>query len=154
MESIYHVLGVPLRTGSLTPGTEDDARAYREARIIERMEAAGCRAVDDGDVAIPSYLPHHAVAPIRNWPGPRIMWDCVGESIETYLRQPAHVPILIGCDCSIIVGTSQALQRSMSEELHVIYVDGDCDNAAPHAGRCQSAATLAVWLLTHPSPFW
>jgi hypothetical protein len=25
----YHVLGVPLRTGSLYPGSENDAQAYR-----------------------------------------------------------------------------------------------------------------------------
>jgi hypothetical protein len=61
----YHILGVPLRTGSLAPGNEDDAHAYRDAHLLERLREAGCQAVDDGDVPIPSYLPHHAVPPIR-----------------------------------------------------------------------------------------
>jgi arginase len=153
-ERTYHILGVPLRTGSLYPGSENDAQAYREVQLLARLQAAGCKAFDEGDVAIPSYLPHHTIPPIRNWPGPRIAWDCVSERIVPYLQQPGHVPLLIGCDCSIVVGTTQALMRVFAEDLHVLYVDGDCDDAAPDPERCQSAAALAVWLLTHNSPFW
>src|SRR5262245_53660071 len=97
----YHVLGVPLRTGSLYPGNENDAQAYRDAHLLAKLQRAGCTAVDEGDVAIPSYLPHHAIPPIRSWPGPRIAWDCVSERVARYLRQPGHVPLLLGCDCKI-----------------------------------------------------
>lgn len=150
----YHVLGVPLRTGSLYPGSENDAQAYRDAQLLARLHAAGCAAVDDGDVAIPSYLPHHAIPPIRSWPGPRIAWDVVGERIAPCLQQPGHVPLLIGCDCSLVVGTTQALRRAAGDDVHVLYVDGDFDDAAPDATRCQSAAAMAVWFLTQGSPFW
>jgi len=85
----YHVLGVPLRTGSLYPGSENDAQAYRDARLLERLQGAGCPARDEGDIALPSYLPHHTIPPIRNWPGPRIAWDWVGERIEHSCDRPA-----------------------------------------------------------------
>jgi arginase len=150
----YHVLGVPLRTGSLYPGNENDAQAYRDAQLVPRLRAAGCRAVDDGDVALPSYLPHHAIPPIRSWPGPRIAWDLVGERLAPILKEPGQVPLLVGCDCSIVVGTAQALRRAAGDDVHVLYVDGDFDDAAPDATRCQSAAAMAVWLMTQPSPFW
>ena len=150
----YHVLGVPLRTGSLYPGSENDAQAYRDAQLLARLRAAGCRAVDDGDVAIPSYLPHHAVPPIRSWPGPRIAWDHVGERLAPIVQTPGQVPLLIGCDCSIVVGTVHALRRAAGDDLHVLYVDGDFDDAAPDPARCQSAAAVAVWLMTRASPFW
>lgn len=150
----YHILGVPLRTGSLYPGSEDDAQAYRDVQLLARLHAVGCMALDDGDVVIPSYLPHHTIPPVRNWPGPRIVWDSVGERILPYLQQSGHVPLLIGCDCSIVVGTIQALRQVSTEDVHVLYVDGDFDDAAPDPERCQSAAALAVWLLTHRSPFW
>jgi arginase len=152
-ERTYHVLGVPLRTGSLYPGNENDAQAYRDAELLARLRAVGCNALDEGDVAIPSYLPHHAIPPIRSWPGPRIAWDCVSERIAPYLQQSGHVPLLIGCDCSIVVGTTQALRRLAGDDVHVLYVDGDFDDAAPTAERCQSAAAAAVWLLTNGSPF-
>jgi arginase len=150
----YHILGVPLRTGSLYPGSENDAQAYRDVQLLARLRAAGCQAVDEGDVTIPNYLPHHSIPPIRSWPGPRIAWDCVSERVTPYLRQPGHVPLLIGCDCSIVVGTTQALGRVSGKDVHVLYIDGDFDDAPPEAQRCQSAASCAVWLLTHSSPFW
>ena len=150
----YHVLGVPLRTGSLYPGSENDAQAYRDARLLERLQAAGCTVKDEGDVALPSYLPHHSVPPIRSWPGPRIAWDIVGEKIGPYLREPGHVPLLIGCDCSIVVGTTQALMRAAGSDVHVLYVDGDFDDAAPDSQHSRSGAALAVWLLTNASAFW
>jgi arginase len=150
----YRVLGVPLRTGSLFPGNENDAQAYREARLLARLQAAGLQAIDEGDVAIPSYLPHHSLPPIRSWPGPRIAWDCVGERLAPILQQPGQVPLLIGCDCSLVAGTTQALRRAAGDDVHVLYVDGDFDDAAPSAERCQSAAAMAVWLLTRRSPFW
>ena len=149
-----HVFGVPLRSGSLYPGSEDDAKSYREAQLVSRLEAAGCRVRDEGDIAIPSYLPHHAVPPIRSWPGPRIVWDLVSDRLRPVLREAGHLPLLIGCDCSIVVGTTQALARAAGEDVHVLYVDGDFDDAAPDPARCQSAAAVAVWFLTHGAPFW
>src|ERR1700719_2691129 len=83
----YRILGVPLRSGSLVPGNENDAQAYRDVQLVSRLQAAGCDVFDEGDVAIPSYLPHHFVPPIRNWPGPRIVWDCISDRIAPCLRQ-------------------------------------------------------------------
>ena len=152
-EPTYHVLGVPLRTGSLYPGSENDAQAYRDAHLIRRLEAVGCQVFDEGDVEIPSYLPHHNIPPIKNWPGPRIAWDCIGERIAPYLQQPGHIPLLIGADCSVMVGTAQALMRVYGDGVHILYVDGDIDGVAPQPERCLSAAAMALWLTTQASPF-
>jgi arginase len=151
---IYVVLGVPLRTGSLYPGSENDAQAYREAGIVASLTAAGCNVVDGGDIPIPSYLPHHSVPPIRSWPGPRIVWEIVGEKVTEVLKQPQQIPFLIGCDCSVVVGTAKALLQASSQDIHVLYVDGDCDDAPPASEHCQSAASCAAWFLTNASPFW
>jgi arginase len=150
----YHVMGVPLRTGSLCPGNENDAQALRDVRLLQRLEAAGCQVFDEGDIAIPSYLPHHNVPPIRNWPGPRIAWDFISERVTPYLKQPGHIPLLIGADCSVVIGTAQALMRIFGEDVHILYVDGDIDGVAPQAERCMSAAGMALWLITQASPFW
>lgn len=153
-ERTFHVFGVPLRSGSLLPGNENDAQAYRDVHLLARLQAAGCKAVDDGDVAIPSYLPHHSIPPIRSWPGPRIVWDCVSERITPVLQRSGQVPLLIGCDCSVVVGTTQALLHASSQEIRVLYIDGDFDDSPPDSRRSQSAASCAVWLLTNNSPFW
>lgn len=152
-ERTYHVLGVPLRSGSLYPGNENDAQAYRDAKLVARLQAAGCKVADDGDVVIPSYLPHHSVPPIRSWPGPRIAWECVRDRVTPILQQPGQVPLLIGCDCSVVVGTAETLQRAPGPDLHILYIDGDFDDATPVADISHSAASCAVWLLTRESPF-
>lgn len=151
---VYDIFGVPFRSGSLYPGTENDALAYREEGMIERLRKAGVKVADCGDIPIPSFLPHHNIPPVRNWPGPRIVWDCVSESINGSLKQPGHVPLLIGCDCSVVVGSVQALMRFGSRDVHVLYFDGDFDDAAPQPQACNSAASFATWFLTTPSPFW
>jgi arginase len=151
---VYDIFGVPLRTGSLYPGSENDALAYREAGLIERLRAAGVNVADCGDIPIPNFLPHHTIPPVRNWPGPRIVWDCFSEFINAFLKQPGHVPLLVGCDCSIVVGSAQALMRAGSRNVHVLYFDGDFDDAAPEPQVCNSAASFATWFLTNPSPFW
>jgi arginase len=150
----YVILGVPLRAGSLYPGSENDAQAYRDADLAKRLNDAGRNAVDTGNLPIPSYLPHHSVPPIRNWPSPRIVWDLLNERLTEILKQPRQTPLLIGCDCSVVVGTAQALSKVTSNDIHVLYIDGDCDDAAPISSRSQSAASCAVWFLTHDSPFW
>src|SRR5215472_19296960 len=101
-ERTLHVFGVPLRNGWLLPGNENDAQAYRHKHLLARLPAVGSKAVDDGDVAVPSYLPHRSIPPIRSWPGPRIVWDGVSERITPALQQFGQVPLLIGCDCGVV----------------------------------------------------
>jgi arginase len=52
----------------------------------------------------------------------------------------------------VVVGTANAL-RATFQEVHVIYIDGDFDDAAPASAQCQSAASCATWFLTHDSAF-
>ena len=152
--AIYHVLGVPYRTGSLTPGSEHDAQPYRDIGFVAQLQAAGCEALDDGDIPLPSYLPHHDVPPIRNWPGPRIAWEILSDRLLPILDQPGHVPLLIGGDCSIVAGPAQALMKSAGlDHVHVVYIDGDCDEGIPDPTKSQSAAYLALWLAMHGQPF-
>jgi arginase family enzyme len=150
----YVILGVPLRAGSLYPGNENDAQAYRDADLVKRLNDAGRNAVDVGNLPVPSYLPHHSVPPIRSWRSPRIVWELLSEHLTEILKQPGQTPLLIGCDCSVVVGTAQALGKVTSNDIHVLYIDGDCDDAAPVSSRSLSAASCAVWFLTHDSAFW
>jgi arginase len=152
--TIYHVLGVPYRTGSLTPGSEHDAQPYRDIGFVAQLQAAGCEAIDGGDIPLPSYLPHHEVPPIRSWPGPRIAWEILSDRLLPILNQRGHVPLLIGGDCSIVVGSTQALMKAAGlDQVHLLCIDGDCDDATPDPTKSQSAAYLALWLAMHGQPF-
>ena len=139
---VYVVLGVPLRTGSLYPGNENDAQAYREAGIIASLTAAGCNALDGGDIPIPSYLPHHSVPPIRSWPGPRIVWEILSEKVTEVLKKPQQIPLLIGCDCSVVVGTAKALRRlpRKTSTYSMWMVTATTHLRLPHIARAQPLA--------------
>jgi len=72
------------------PGTENDAAAYRDAGLSERLGAAGWNAIDEGDLEVPSYLPHHTVPPVRNWLGPRVVWDLLVDRMQGWLNTRDH----------------------------------------------------------------
>ncbi len=44
------LVGVPSSAGAHWPGQEKAPAALREAGLVARLEAAGCRAVDHGDL--------------------------------------------------------------------------------------------------------
>ena len=131
--SIYDIFGVPLRTGSLYPGTENDAIAYREAGIIDQFRSAGMHAADRGDIRHSQLSPAPLHSSSKKLARPAHRLGLCQRTLGESLKQPGHVPLLIGCDCSIVVGTAQALTRAGSRELHVLYIDGDFDDAAPQA---------------------
>lgn len=142
-----------MRSGSLLPGNENDAEAYHDVHLLapagrRRQGGRRWRRRDS------SYLPHHSIPPIRSWPGPRIVWNCVNERITPVLQRSGQVPLLIGCDCSVVDRTTQALLHASSQEIHILHIDGDFDDSPADGRRSQSAASCAVWLLTNNSPFW
>jgi len=47
-ERIYHLLGVPVRTGSMYPGNENDAPAYRDAQLVTRLMQAAVAPLTKG----------------------------------------------------------------------------------------------------------
>jgi arginase len=150
---MYRLLGVGSSAGALYSGTEAAPQAYREARLVEKVRARGGAVVDDGDIQIPSYLARHNVPPIRNWPAPRMVWEAVAERVAPLLLA-GETPLLIGGDCSIVVGAAQALAEVYGERAHIIAMDGHIDAMAPHADRSVGAAALGLWLATQPSLFW
>lgn len=142
-----------MRSGSLLPGNENDAQAYHDVHLLapagRRMQGGRRWRRRDS-----SYLPHHSIPPIRSWPGPRIVWNCVSERITPVLQRSGQVPLLIGCDCSVVDRTTQALLHASSQEIHILHIDGDFDDSPPDGRRSQIAASCAVGLLMNNSPFW
>jgi arginase family enzyme len=108
---------------------------------------------DDGNFQIPSYLPRHSTPPIRNWPAPRIVWEAIAERVVPLL-QAGETPLLLGGDCSIVVGAAQALAEVYGPQTHIIAMDGHIDAVAPRADRSVGAAAMGLWLATQPSLFW
>lgn len=148
---LIRILGVPFRMGAQHPGSDNDAKGFRAAFFRAYLMSAGIAATDDGDLNIPSYVPRHSVPPIKNWPSPRIVWDLVRAWAEKVLSQPGELPLLLGCDGSIVVATVDAM-RSIGD-VHLIYIAPFFNDNPPHPSKCISAENMALWLLTNESPF-
>lgn len=152
-EREYHLLGIPSYAGSLYSGTEAAPGAYREAGVITRLRELGHTIFDEGDVAIPAFLPRHNTPPIRNWPAPRLVWEATHERCLPLLRNDSRLHVL-GGDCSIIVGVAHAMTTVYGKRVHILSVDGHVDAVPPHNGTCVGAAAMGLWFITHHSPFW
>jgi arginase family enzyme len=153
MTKQFAICGVPTSAGGNFTGTEAAPAAYRSAGLLEALSRAGVHCRDDGDVPLPAGMLRHDVAPIRNWPSPRIAWQAVASAVAE-AAGPTTVPLLVGGDCSIVVGTvSGLLSRPSGRSVHLLYIDGHIDAVAPRADASLGAAAMGLWLLTTASAF-
>jgi arginase family enzyme len=150
---MYHLLGVESSAGALYSGAEAAPQAYRNAQLVEKVQARGGKIVDDGNIQISNYLPRHSAPPIRNWPAPRMVWEAIAQQVAPLL-QADETPLLMGGDCSVVVGAAQALADVYGDLAHIIVMDGHIDAMAPRANRSVGAAAIGLWLATQPSLFW
>jgi arginase len=143
-----HIFGLPSSAGALYKGTELAPGAIRDAKLVEKLTAKGYCVHDKGDLFMDLDLPRHNVAPVRNWPAPRIIWEEIVIRSEELFKEDAF-SILLGGDCSIEVGTFHAFQKVYGENSHLLVLDGHVDTIKPQGDRCMGAAGMGLWFLLH-----
>ncbi|WP_134702762.1 arginase family protein [Ammoniphilus sp. YIM 78166] len=124
------VIGVPTFSGALYPGTENAPQAIRVAGLIDRLLDGGCDVEDVGDLELPPYLPRHNIEPIRNWPAPRQVWEAMAKQSHT-LFSAGTFSLILGGDCSIIVGSVECLGKEWGSQVYVLSIDAHIDAIAP-----------------------
>ena len=146
---------VPSSAGCLDQGTELLPRHFRKHGLVDRLSEIGFEITDLGEVSVPA-LQRHNTPPIRNYPLPKTVWENTDAFIERHMV--AHKDSLIfglGGDCSIVVGAISGLIRIYgTENIHLLYLDGDVDSMAPDPDKCIGSAGMGLWLLTQESKFW
>ena len=121
------LIGVPSSAGAHWPGQDKAPRVLREARLVERLESAGCTVVDRGD------LPRVRFRPDRGHPQNLATVIEVARSVaarvESALRD-GETPVVIGGDCTIELGMLSGFLRA-GEEPALLYFDGGPDLRTP-----------------------
>ncbi|KAA0545271.1 arginase [Bacillus sp. BGMRC 2118] len=145
-----NVVGIPTNMGALFSGTELCPMALREAGLTGKL-AEEAEVTDCGDITIPNFLPRHTTPPVRHYPGPRLVWE---ELTRTKLFEVNEFSLILGGDCSIIVGTATNLTEKFGIDVHVIVIDAHVDDVAPLPEQCVGAAAMGLWFLTNPNIFW
>lgn len=122
----------PLRPGHV-PGTATAPDALRASGLWQRLDA-----LDGGAVLPAAYSPTVHPGHVRNEDAlvdhARRLADRLGASLEA-----GHAPLVIGGDCSLLVGVGVALARRGRSPL--VHIDGHTDFR--HPGNSDAVASVA-----------
>lgn len=129
------LLGVPLGSGAPHPGCVFGPAALREAGLVERLVGAGCDVADYGDVQVLPSLCCGADAPrtTNNYAAVR-SWTCAVSAHAYELARSGAVPVFLGGDHSLSMGTINGVARhwrEMDRPLFVLWIDAHADYNTP-----------------------
>lgn len=125
------LIGAPSSAGAHWPGQEKAPAALRAVGLIERLQDAGLRVDDHGDLQGARFRPDKRQRHQQNLPTVSRVAARVAESVEATLRAD-QVPLVLGGDCTIELGVlSGALRGGRDGELGLLYVDGHADLNTP-----------------------
>jgi arginase len=141
------IVGAPSSIG-IRPYDSGEARhldrapgAFRKLRVVERLGA-----VDLGDVVPPAYRDY--VRPpgrARNEPEVAAYSASLGKRVATAAEGGRFV-VLLGGDCSIVLGALLGARRAARGGIGLAYVDGHADFATPGESRTGSVASMCLGL--------
>jgi arginase len=119
--------------------------ALRAAGLIQKLDAH-----DGGRVTPPSYLSDiEPATQIRNARAIRTYSERLAEHLRTHLSS-GPFPLVLGGDCSILVGTMLALRRTGNFGL--LYIDGHTDFSLPSTSPSAGAAGMDLALVCGRGP--
>lgn len=137
----------PLRPGHI-PGAYKLPDALRRQRLPERIGAR-----DAGRVPAPPYSPERDSATgFRNGPAIRAFSLALADEVAQIVER-GEMPVVLGGDCSILLGGALALRRTGTYGL--MFIDGHADFCYPRAPRPDlafAAAGLDLALATGHGP--
>jgi len=123
------LIGVPSSAGAHWPGQEKAPGALRAAGLVTRLEIAGCRVVDHGDLPRVRFQPDPEHRRAQNLGAVVAVARSVAEGVETALRAD-QTPLVVGGDCTITVGAVAGV-LGYTGDLALLYFDGGVDLYTP-----------------------
>ncbi len=142
---VVEVVEVPSNLGLLPQGVERAPAVLREARLAQRLGARRVR-----EVSCPAPDPaRDAETGLLNPTGIVAVSKRLADTIEEVLESAAF-PVVVGGDCSILLGPMLALRRRGRYGL--LHVDGHADFWHPSQEPIGEAASLDLALVTGRGP--
>lgn len=127
------VLGVPMDLGADRRGVDMGPSAIRYGGLADRLDGLGYDCVDEGDLPVPRPERHD---PDRADPSAKYI-----DEIRTVCTQLAdrveaahgagHLPLVLGGDHSIAIGTGRGVARNADASTGVLWVDAHADFNTP-----------------------
>ena len=123
------LMGVPSSAGGRTIGVEKCPSALRDARLVQKLIAAGHDVIDYGDTESFEFAPDTRNPKLRNMSFVVEVCSLVAKKVERILRENAH-PLILGGDCTIAIGSVAGIVNTIPK-LGLIYLDADVDINTP-----------------------
>ena len=141
------IVGAPSSIG-IRPYATGEARhldrapgALRQAQIVERLGA-----LDMGDVTPPVYRDYvRPPARARNEQEVVAYSVSLGDRVASAAAGDRFV-VLLGGDCSIVLGALLGAKRSAGGPVGLVYIDGHADFATPDESQTGSVASMCLGL--------
>jgi arginase len=129
------LIGVPSSAGAHAPGLERGPAKLRAAGLADALAAAGVTAWDWGDLPVGSFATTAAPSGARNLPAVLEVVARVADAVAA-ARADGDVAVLLGGDCTLLLGAVAGLRRPERESnrVGVFYLDGDADLDTPQEG--------------------
>jgi len=117
----HAIIGAPTSLGAFAPGQEQAPRALREAGLTADR--------DFGDIPLRRWLPDRDNRRAQNAEGVAQAAREVAERVEAAIRS-GHVPVVLGGDCTVGVGTVAGAQAA-GQHVGLVYFDMHPDLNTP-----------------------
>ncbi len=140
------IKGIPSNVGALNTGTELAPKLLRKANLVEALKL-NHEVMDLGDVTLPNNMIKHNVAPIRNWPSPRLMWEESMNQLDSCFSV-SDFTIILGGSCSVFTGVFNKFHQLYRNKAKVISLDHHIDVKEPNSEVCMGATAFTHWFLT------
>jgi arginase len=126
------ILGAPTAAAAHWPGQEKAPSAFRDAGLIEQLQAASVLFVDCGDLSVEPWRSARVSVPggfVNNLDRVIAVAGQIRDRVAAIDRD-GHFPVVLGGDCTITVG-AMAGHLTAGIEPALIYVDGGWDLSSP-----------------------
>ena len=123
------VFGVPSAAGARAGGIERAAFVLREAGLLDALRGTGARVVNLSDLSMFPYRddPGHPTA--RNAEVVACAVRATADEMTRAVRE--GFTIVIGGDCTLIVGALAGARAALGHPVGVVYIDADADLNTP-----------------------
>ncbi len=140
------IKGIPSNAGALNLGTEQAPNLLRQANLINLLSQTH-DVTDLGDVVLPRDLIRHNIAPIRNWPSPKIVWQETLGQLDSCFSE-SEFTLILGGGCSVFTGVFSKFHQMYGSHTRIISIDHHIDIKAPNSEVCMGATAYTHWFLT------
>lgn len=145
------ILGTPFNGLGSPPDIENPADGLRQAKLIPLLESKGHSVTDLGDLSGYQFQeirdPETGINDLDLWVE---LSNSLSSKLETILSREAF-PLLLGGDCSMLVGIISAFARR-DTEVGLIFFDGHADFHTPETSPSGDPADMELSVLTGRGP--